>query len=297
MESIKAFYKKLYKRKSGCISLMAISNPYDYKPLIDGMDLLLLVISDQADADRETEHVRMQGVHIQVRTLKPEQLERWLTGVENRSIIEWLIRGDILLDHGDYLAHIRQRLSDFPESLREQKKLVEFAAFLRTYLQAKQDLQDDNLLDAHSNILSALHHWAHIALIDEGIHPELTVWRQMRKYQPGIYKLYEELTISPETLEQRVRLVLLACEFSVLSNMKSSCSLLLQVMSSKEEPWSIMELHTHPDLQILHIDLALVVQKLVKRGIIDEVAILTYSDEIEDLSDFMELKYRIVAEA
>ncbi|WP_020618892.1 nucleotidyltransferase-like protein [Paenibacillus daejeonensis] len=297
MESIKAFYKTIYERQSGIISLMAITNPYDYSPLIDGMDLLLLVISEQADADRETEHVRMQGVHIQLRTIEPKRLERWLTGVENRSIIQWLMRGDILLDHGDYLAHIRQRLVEFPEALREQKRLVEFAAFLRTYLQAKQDLQDTNLLDAHSNILSALHHWAHIALIDEGIHPELTVWRQMRKYQPGIYKLYEELTVSPETLEQRVKLVLLACEFSVLSNMKSSCSLLMKVMHSRAEPWSIMELHRHPDLLVLHVDLSLVLQKLVKRGIIDEVAILTYQEEIEDLADYMELRYRPAQEA
>ena len=297
MESIKAFYKTTYERRSGSISLMAITNPYDYSPLIDGMDLLLLVISEQADADRETEHVRMRGVHIQLRTITPKRLERWLTGVENRSIIQWLMRGDILLDQGDYLANIRQRLVEFPEALREQKRLVEFAAFLRTYLQAKQDLQDANLLDAHSNILSALHHWAHIALIDEGIHPELTVWRQMRKFQPGIYKLYEELTVSPETLEQRVKLVLLACEFSVLSNMKSSCSLLMKVLQSRVEPWSIMELHRHPDLLVLHVDLSLVLQKLVNRGFIDEVAILTYQEEIEDLADYMELRYRPAQEA
>lgn len=296
VESIKAFYKSRYARQNGRISVMAITNPYDYNPLIDGMDLLLLVVSDQTDVDRETEHVRMQGVHIQVRTVQPGRLESWLTGVENRSIIQWLMRGDILLDHGDYLAKMRQRIVDFPETLREQKRLVEFGAFLRTYLQAKQDLHDENLLDAHSNILSALHHWAHIALIDEGIHPELTVWRQMRKYHPGIYKLYEELTVSPETLEQRVRLVLLACEFSVLSNMKSSCNLLMKVMHSRQEPWSIMELQRHPELQALHIDLALVVQKLVHRGIIDEVAILSYEEAAEELADCMELKYRPAAE-
>jgi hypothetical protein len=176
----------------------------------------------------------------------------------------------------------------FPNELREQKQLVEFAHFIRTYLQAKQDLQDNNLLDAYGHILTALHHWAHIALIEAGVHPELTVWRQMRRFNPGIYKLYEELTISSESLEQRVKLVQLACEFSVMNKMKSCCELLFSILAQREEPWSVMELQLHPKLSGLHIDLSLLLQKLVKRGYVREVAIMPDSGDTEAL----ELRYR-----
>jgi len=280
------FLNKIHRR-AGLIGLMSIDNPYRYNPLIDGLDLLLLAVMERDDPERRVEHVRADGKRVQLRSMTPEVLEQWIAGIDNRSIIPWLVRGEILFDRDRYLEGIKQRLADFPEELRKQKLIAEFAAFLRTNLQAKQDLQDGNVLDAHSSILSSLHHWAHIALIEEGIHPELTVWAQMRHVNPGIYKLYEELTVSPESLEKRVQLVLLACDFHVMSKMRSCCQLLLEVMDSREEPWSVMELHSHPSLKQLRLDLSLLLQKLVLRGYIREVAVIPPSGD----TDALELQY------
>ena len=288
MENIKAHFKLTYEQDDQLISLAAIDNPFPYNPLIDGLDLLLLAVTTKNDSLKGTEHVRIDGERVQIRTLSPMALEQWVAGGENRSIIQWLVRGEILLDRDNYLAHMRDSLLAFPSSIREQKQLSEFSSFIRTYLQAKQDLQDNNLLDAYGHILTALNHWAHIALIEAGLHPELTVWRQMRRFNPGIYKLYEELTISPESLTKRVQLVLLACEFSVMSKMKSCCELLFSILTSREEPWSVMELQQHPLLIDMHIDLSLLLQKLVKRGYIGEVAVMPSSNDIEAL----ELRYR-----
>ncbi|WP_343223729.1 nucleotidyltransferase-like protein [Paenibacillus oenotherae] len=273
MDPIKTHLKQEFQQMDNVISLAAIDNPYPYSPLIDGLDLLLLCISTESEVIRRTEHIRINEDRVKIMTVSPEQLEQWIASGENRSIIEWLVRGEILLDRDNYLLQIRERLLEFPVAMREQKQLVEFATFIRTYLRAKQDLSDNNLLDAYSNILSSLQHWAHIALIEAGVHPELTVWRQMRRFNPGIYKLYEELTVSPETLEQRVRLVLLACEFSAMSKMKACCSLLFTILSSREEPWSVMELQMHPLISSLHIELSLLIQKLAIRGYIEEVAV------------------------
>ncbi|WP_274649154.1 nucleotidyltransferase-like protein [Paenibacillus humicola] len=288
MKHIKEHFIKQFEQDNRLVSVAAIENPYRYNPLIDGLDLLLLVVSRSVEEAVETEHLMIEGERVLIKIASPSTLEQWMTGGRNRSIILWLVRGEILLDRDNYLFQIRDRLLKFPGAMREQKQLVEFAAFIRTYLQAKQDLKDHNLLDAYSSILTALHHWAHIALIEEGVHPELTVWRQMRRFHPGIYKLYEELTISPETLEQRVQLVLLACEFSVMSKMKSSCELLFAIMGSREEPWSVMDLQRHPLLSGLLLDLSLLLQKLVNRGYIAEVAVLPPSGDTEAL----ELKYR-----
>ncbi|AZN43187.1 nucleotidyltransferase-like protein [Paenibacillus albus] len=291
MEHIKQYFKQRFEHNENVISLAAIENPFSYNPLIDGLDLLLLVISTIDDPDRGIEHVSYGGERIQIRTASPAMLEHWTSGVENRSIIQWLAQGEILLDRDNYLTDLRDSLLSFPSSVRGQKELAEFSNFIRTYLQAKQDLQDNNLLDAYTHILAALHHWAHIALIEEGAHPELTVWRQMRRFNPGIYKLYEELTTSPESLEKRVQLVLLACEFSVMSKMKSCCELLFTILCSREEPWSVMELQHHPLLMGLHIDLSLLLQKLVKRGYIREVAFMPLAGDTEAL----ELRYHCVS--
>ncbi|WP_168119908.1 nucleotidyltransferase-like protein [Paenibacillus sp. HB172176] len=287
MEQIRAYFLNTYQETPGLTALALIENPYPYNPLIDGLDLLALVILNHASPINRMEHIRLEGKRALVRTINHVELKQWLSGWENRNIIEWLVRGEILLDRDGYLANVRERLLQFPESMREQKRIVEFNGFLRTYLQAKQDLIDGNLLDAYSHVLTALNHWAHIVLIEEGMHPELTVWKQLKRVHPGIYKLYEELTVSPETLEQRVQLVLLACEFSVMNKMKECCSLLLEILSSREDAWSISELQSHPQLIQLHIDFSLVLQKLVMREYIREVAVMQEADN----SGMLELRY------
>ncbi|REJ18408.1 MAG: hypothetical protein C6W59_05435 [Paenibacillaceae bacterium] len=271
----------------GLIGVMLIDNPYRYNPLIDGLDLLLLAVVERDGRERSVRHVRKEGKRVQIRTVAAAALDEWIAGVESRSIIPWIVRGEILMDRDGYLERVKQRVIDFPEELRRQKLAAEFSAFLRTFLHAKQDLQDGNILDAHSNVLAALHHWAHISLIEDGVHPELTVWAQMKKYNPGIYKLYEELTTSMESLEKRVQLVLLACEFHVMSKMNSCCRLLLDIIESREEPWSVGELMARPELKPLRLDLSLLLRKLVTRGLIREVAALPEAND----PDALELQY------
>ncbi len=287
MEHIRTYFIDIFRDRPGLLSLAVIENPYPYNPLIDGLDVLALAVMDNDAQAESAEHIRLDGARLLIRAMRQDSLENWIMAGENRNIIEWLVRGEILLDRDGYLAGVRERLLLFPESMRERKRFTEFNGFLRTYLQAKQDLTDGNLLDAYSHVLQALTHWAHIVLIEEGRHPELTVWKQLKPVHPGIYKLYEELTASPETLEQRVQLVMLACEFSVMSTMKSCCDLLVRVMNSREEPWSVGELQAHRQLAELHVDLSLVIQKLVKRAYVREVAIM---EEPND-SGAIELRY------
>lgn len=289
MEHIKEHFADSYREVPGVIGLAVIENPYPYNPLIDGLDSLILVVVEEETARNETEHVQIEGLRVMIRTIDSKSLNEWLAGGENRNIIEWLVRGEIFVDRDGYLSSVRERLLQFPDTMREQKQFTEFAGFLRTYLQAKQDIMDGNLLDAYSHVLTALHHWAHIVLIEEGRHPELTVWKQLKRVHPGIYKLYEELTVSPETLEQRVQLVMLGCEFSVMNKMKTSCALLFNILETREEPWSIAELQSHSSINVLHVDLSLVLQKLVKREYIREVAVL---HELGDIGA-LELRYMI----
>ncbi|MEK3884065.1 nucleotidyltransferase-like protein [Paenibacillus sp. PL2-23] len=274
MEHINQRLIGAYRELPGLLSISVIQNPYPYNPLIDGLDRLVLLVITNNSTSSAARHIKLGEERIAIRMVDKEMLEQCVTSGANRNIIEWIVRGEIVLDREGYLANVRERLLLFPESMREQKRFIEFTGFLRTYLQAKQNLADGNLLDAYSHILTALHHWAHIVLIEEGLHPELTVWQQLRRVHPGIYKLYEELSASPETLEQRVQLVLLACEFSVMSKMKECCALLLNLMVDREEPWSISELQVHPDIRELHVDVSLVVQKLVQRAYIREVAVM-----------------------
>lgn len=275
-----------FRHQSGIISVIAFHNTTRFRSHTDTFDLLLLIVSENTDQSKDIFHYIKDGFRIQERWLDPVSLETWLLNGDNRNIIYWLLQGEILLDRGTYLEGIRHRLLEFPELLKEQKLLIEFTLFLSHYVQTKEYLLEDHLLDAYSNVLESLHHWARIVIIEEGIHPELTVWSQVRKINPGVYKLYEELTLSNETVKQRVELVLLATEFTVMSKMKSCSSILLRIIGSRVEPWSIKEIQMDQQYSELDINLPLLLNMLVKKSLVREVAV-SFNENLSDL----ELRY------
>lgn len=290
MEIIKKRLIDTYRMNSNVASLILVPSPISSQPLIGGTNALVIVVSHKAADNSSLEHVIVRQQKLAIMTLSKAELSgRLQGGIEvSGSVMEWLVRGEILLDTDAYWANTRKEVLSFSESLREMRCFKEFSLFLQTYLQAKQFHNDGHVLDAYSNILQALHHWAHIVLIEEGIRPELTVWKQLRRVHPGVYKLYEELSASPETIEQRVQLVMLACEFTVMNKMKTSCEFLFKIMREQEEPWSMSMLQGHPKLEPLQIELSLVIQKLVTRSYIEEVAVMSSAKE-----DWMELGYKV----
>ncbi|MDQ0901849.1 nucleotidyltransferase-like protein [Paenibacillus sp. V4I7] len=265
---------------------MAVDNPKQLPSLTDGFDTLLLIVTNDLSLNNHTTNYIRDDSRIQERWVDPSSIEQWIRHGVNRNILHWLLKGEILLDQNTYLEGLRHRILEFPGDLREHKLLVEFSLFLRKYLQSKEYILDEHLLDAYNNILEALHHWARIVIIEDGYHPEITVWRQIRAINPGVYKLYEELTMSKETLKQRVQLVLLACEFSVMSKMERCCEAFIQVLRENEQPLSTDELQQHSQLVELRAELPLLLNKLVKKGLIKEVAVL-----IDEENSEIELRY------
>ncbi|WEK55151.1 MAG: nucleotidyltransferase-like protein [Candidatus Cohnella colombiensis] len=278
-----------FEGEEGLISLLTFTNSLSFQPVIDGMDQQVLLIMERVTPGKELEHWVQSNIRVCVQRITPSQLEKWLISSDNHDVVQGLVRGDVVIDRNGYLQKLRDQFIEWPPLLRLQKMLSEFSHFARSYMKAKQDIKEGHVLDAYANVLASLHYWAHIAIVEAGMHPELTVWDQIKRVNLGIYKLYEELTTSTETVEQRVQLVLLACEFSVLTKMESSCALLMNIVSSREQPWSPSELMQHKDLIGLSIDISLLLQKLVKRGCIHEVALAAMGKQTE----LVELRYTI----
>jgi hypothetical protein len=280
MQTLKEQLAARHRQDPDIVSVIAVENPNQLPSLTDGFDLLLLLVTRSPDRANRLHHYIKEQVHIQEKWVHLAELERSLL-CDSRSLIQWLLKGEILLDRDTCLEGLRHKVLEFPPELREQKLLLEFCRFLRTYLQSREYLLDEHLLDAYNNVLEALQCWARIVIIEEGQHPEVTVWRQVRYLNPGVYKLYEELTTSKETVKQRVQLVLLACEFSVMSRMERCCRPLLDLLGSREKPWSVTELQRHPALLAVRGELPLLLNKLAKKSLIREVAIAGESELLE----------------
>lgn len=280
-------------RLDGLLGIVALWNASGYSVLTEGDDLLLIVVMEDACLIAETYHYIQDGIRIQERRLSNTHIENLLAKRDDRTVARMIIEGDIWMDRDGYLEGIRAAFLKYPALLKQQKLLGEFSLFMKRYLQCKEFLLADQILDAYGSLLRAIHHWGRITLIEEDILPEITMWHQIRGRNPEVYKLYEELTASPETLKQRVELVLLACEFSVMSKMENCCSLLIRVLADKDMPISVQELLAHPFLQGMSTaNIPLMLNRLARKSVIKEVAV-----PVEDELFSLEIRYGLFADA
>ena len=95
----------------------------------------------------------------------------------------------------------------------------------------------------------------------------MTVWSQVKKIDPAIYKLYEELITSEEPLEKRLELLFLASDFFIHNRTTDGAEHILEVMATKDQ-WKIQELHESEELQMYSIDLKCLLNSLLKKDLL-----------------------------
>lgn len=273
-----------YKLNNQIEGVLVVQPGKENPPMYDGADKLLFIVSNGNLRNcKSIIHYIKDGKRIQERWINIEEMKVFLFTNSYIEIRNSLLKGEIILDRYGNLGGLRQTLLDLPEQIREWQLFVEFAQFLNEYVQGKRYSLQGQQMDSYQHILEALRHWAQIVLIEEGEHTDLGIWGRIKQVNPGVYKLYEELTMSKETIKQRVELVLLACEFSVMSKMEKCCKPLLALMEERQETWSMTELQQLTDLQEVRNLIPIVVHKLVKRGLIEEV----FVPRDEDLTELL----------
>ena len=134
-------------------------------------------------------------------------------------------------------------------------------------------------MDAYNHIVDSLHHLARLAVFENGLHPEVTVWSQVKVMEPAIYKLYEELLSSDEAIDKRLELLFLASEFMIHSRTKDGSRHILEVKRKKEH-WTIQELHEQEELRNYSVDLEVFIEFLVEKGYIHIERVQTKSNNI-----------------
>lgn len=240
--------------------------------LLHDFDMVVLLLHEEQETERIITHSiaadkRTQSVHVGL-----SALERAVMAGDNNELVSSLISGEVLWDPKGILAEMRKQLTQFEGPLKERVLFMEFARFLHMYIKSKRYIEAGCTMDAYNCVLIALYHWARIEVSEAGYFPEPAVWGQVKSLNSPVHKLYEELTISTETLDQRIELILLACEFALMSKMEDSCAMLLHILGSRKEAWSIKELLQHSGLSPLQAELPLVLRKLVSRSLIREIA-------------------------
>lgn len=241
----------------------------------DSFDVILLVLVKEAEQPVYIKHYsyddeKKAAMHV----ITEELLKEWILLGTNRKIFEWLDNAKILFDRNEYVANLNKELREFPFYGRKIKMGIEFAKLIRRYVDGKALFENHLFLDAYNHVVHSLHHLARLAVIENGLHPELTVWHQVKQIEPEIFKLYEELVNSEETLEKRLELLFLASEFLIHSRTTLGAAHLLEVLDQKEY-WSFNEILNEKELVPYSVDMAVLIQYLIEKHLIEIVNVET----------------------
>lgn len=250
------------------------------KEITDTFDFVLLVITE---SDEQLMHVKHYSYHDKkavLYTFNKDLVQEWLLLGNSRRLTEWLHNGRIIFDRNDSISTLKEEVKEFPFYGRKLKKGLEFSKLIRRYTDGKVFFEQGQYLDAYNHIVHSLHHLARLEIIEKGFYPEVTVWDQVKYIGPQIYKLYEELITSEESLDKRLELLFLAIEFLIYSRTEIGVEHFVGVISSKEEPWTIDEMYNHPELKHYALDLPVMIEYLIEKEIVEVVKIKTKGNEV-----------------
>lgn len=241
----------------------------------DTFDTILLIIQKETDSNWFVKHYtydvnKKAALHI----VSENQLNEWILLGSNRKIFEWLLGGKVLFDRNEYMESLKTELREFPFYGRKLKMGLEFAKLIRRYTDGKNFFENNQSLDAFNHVVHSLHHLARLAVIENGFHPEVTVWQQVKQIEPEIFKLYEELVNSSESLDKRLELLFLASEFMIHSRTVIGISHLIEILSTKEY-WSFQEMMDQDELSTYSVDLEVLLEYLIDKNFLRVVSMET----------------------
>ncbi|QIZ06918.1 hypothetical protein HFZ78_09505 [Priestia megaterium] len=256
------------------LGVLMVQKKQKLSHITDSFDEILLVLVKEADQPLFIKHYTYYDKKAAMHIITEAQLQEWLLLGSNRKIFEWLHEAKIIFDRNEYVANLKTELREFPFNGRKIKMGLEFAKLIRRYVDGKALFEGHQFLDAYNYVVHSLHHLARLAILENGLHPELTVWNQVKQIEPEIFKLYEELVYSEETLEKRLELLFLASEFMIHSRTNIGTVHLLDILNRKEI-WMFNEIMSEEELLPYSVDLGVLLEYLIDKHLIEVVNIET----------------------
>lgn len=249
------------------LGVILVSKREDQINITDSFDEILLIIVKEGEQPIYTKHYSYEDKKVAMHVVTEELLKKWIYIGRNRRIVDWIFHGRVMFERNEYLTRLKLKLEDHSFFGRKIKCGVQFAKLIRSYSEGKEFFNQGDYLDAYQHVVKSLHYLARLSVIENGLYPEVTVWSQVKKIEPSIYKLYEELLTSTESVEKRLELLFLAIEFSMNSKISTCAQHIVETLLSKDV-WTIQEMHSHPELKYYSVELEFFIEYLIEKGYI-----------------------------
>lgn len=250
------------------LGILLIEKKKSESPVTDNLDAILFIVTKTTETSLFIKQYEYENERAALYMASEQQMSEWIMNGTNRRIIDWILNGKVLFDRNEYMENLKNRLIDFPREDRTKRIGVEFAKLIRRFKEGKDFYASNHYLDAFNHVIHALHHLARLSVLENGFHPEVTVWNQVKKIEPEIHRLYEELIISQEEVSKRLELLFLASEFLVNKKTELGAKHLVHIMKSEKQEWTFNELVHHSEIRPYAIDLGILLEFLIEKDII-----------------------------
>ncbi|MFQ3546265.1 nucleotidyltransferase-like protein [Halobacillus rhizosphaerae] len=257
--------------QSNTLGILILEKKKPISPVTDNFDVILFIIVREAKDPWYVKHYEYENQAAAMHIVDETLLQHWIDTSSYRRAVEWVINGSIIFERNEYISDLKEKLRSFPQQSRDLKKAIEFAKLIRSYSESKDLFESEQYLDSFSRMVHSLHYLARLSIIEKGFHPEVTVWNQVRRIEPEIYKLYQELIESGEPTDKRVQLMILAVEHAISKRSQSSAKHLIDLMKESEEAWSFGDLKVHPGIKEYALDLSSMIEYLAENELIEVV--------------------------
>lgn len=231
-------------------------------------DTIVIVILNMNEKFIHTEQYQIEDNKIILHRISIDQLREWLLLGADRKVLEWLYIGRVIFQQNHFIDELKKELNVYPMYDRKVRIGIEFAKLINKYIEGKSFFEKENYLDAYSHMIDSLHHLARLAVIENGYHPEVTVWNQVKQIEPEVYKLYEELVTSNESLPKRLELLFLASEYFIHSNTPDWTNHITDILSERQD-WTYEKISTHKELSWYSCDLGVLIEYLIERNFLE----------------------------
>ncbi|PTM56404.1 nucleotidyltransferase-like protein [Desmospora activa] len=270
-EQIYPELKKEIELNSNAVGALIIPSPPAHLTAVEPVDLLLFVLVRKTPQQATVYHYR--SWRIKTVWVSWSCAFASIINGERGDYVEWILHGEILYDPERKVEELATIVQRFPTEYRSKKMCIELCSLLEGYQRSRWHLKLGEVMDAYLSIQETLKRWGRLAVMEAGEFPRQDLWNQIRRLQPGIYKWYQELASGGESPEQRIRLVLLAVEYAVISKLEWYGRYILNLLQQQKEMWSLGELNEQFDAENISIDLSLLMEEMVKRSLVEEITL------------------------
>lgn len=280
---VKKYYDILVKDERVLALILDIRINAD-KDIINNKNMVMWIVSDKS----KILVVKDGKFDIKLHYIKREQVLNF-----RQDMLRQIIKnGKIIFDRDGETTKLFKAFTEKETTNTSNSIFVEFVNFIKNYNKSCEILSEGKIYDSFNYIVKAMNNWAKLLIIENKIFLCDDTWETVKTINIGIYKLYEELVGSSESIPDKVKLMQLIFDNAISKQVMKYSNILFEVMKT-EESMTLEEIGSRLSINDFEFQdsLEYLLQELTKRKIVKKYHNQITLGELDEDEQFTQVLY------